>query len=150
MQYLNVIQGLHQQHLHKSLPDCVKLIPQLSRIRAFWYEGLNGFDFLCATSFNSARVVKYESRIAIEDQFIIDVMVATLGGLLARFWVTIRHIHLMLGRPERIQHSTDMIDKRLTLPSAAWAMRLRIVVFPAFGRPMISARNRTHFSLSLS
>jgi hypothetical protein len=56
----------------------------------------------------------------------------------------------MLGRPERIQHFTDMIDKRLTLPSAACAMRLRIVVFPAFGRPMISARNRTHFFLSLS
>jgi hypothetical protein len=106
MQYLNVILGLHQQHLNKSLPDCMKPIPQQLRICTFWYESLNGFDFLCATSFNSARVVKYELRIAIEDQFIFDVMMATLRGLLAWHWVTIWYIHLMLGRPERIQHST--------------------------------------------
>jgi hypothetical protein len=33
-------------------------------------------------------------------------MVATLGVLLARLLVTMQHIHLMLGRPERIQYST--------------------------------------------
>jgi len=66
MQYLSMVQGLCQQQMHRSLPDCMKLIPQWSCIRTFWYEGLNGFHFLSGASFNSARVVKYELRIAIK------------------------------------------------------------------------------------
>ena len=101
----------------KSLPDCMKLITQPSRTRTFWYESLNGFHFLCATSFNSTWVVKYELTIAIKDQFIFNVMVATLGWLSARLWVKMRHIHPMLGRPEQIQHDTKGHDRSETHPT---------------------------------
>jgi hypothetical protein len=95
--------------------------------------------------------MKYKSGVAIEYQFVCDVVDATLEGHeISRFGQDIG-VHtpeegstLRTTSAQRMRCST-----RLTLPSAACAMHLRIVVFPAFGRPMISARNRLHLALIL-
>ena len=53
---------------------------------------------------------------------------------------------LRMGQPEAIKELHSRWDitlkETLTLPSADCAMHLRMVVFPAFGLPMTSARNR--------
>jgi hypothetical protein len=59
-----------------------------------------------------------------------------------------------MDQPERITkwHSrwNIRLKETLTLPSADRAMHLRMVVFPAFGRPMTNARNRPTFPCNFS
>jgi hypothetical protein len=130
----------------------MKFLLQGPRICTFRYESLNALHFFRGTSFNAPRVVKYKSRVAIEYQFVCNVVDATLEGYEVSSFGKVTEIHT----PEEGStlednfSSKDAVpDKMLTLPSAACAMHLRIVVFPAFGRPMISARNRPHFLRSL-
>jgi hypothetical protein len=107
---------------------------------------LDDFHFLRGAGFNTARIMKYKTWVAIKCQFILDVVDATLEGC----WLSSIDKDMEIRTPE--EGSTWMkfssvgivIEKVLTLPSAACAMHLRIVVFPAFGRPMTSARNRGH------
>ena len=75
-------------------------------------------------------------------------MIATLNSCQFRLLKISKYTLLRMGQPERIKEwylRRKIRSKKtptLTLPSADRAMHLRMVVFPAFGRPMISARNR--------
>jgi hypothetical protein len=97
--------------------------------------------------------MKYKPRVAIEYQFVCDVVDATLEGHeLSRFDQDSSHgtyTRRRINLKNNFSPEDAMVHMTLTLPSAACAMHLRIVVFPAFGRPMINARNRSHFPRSL-
>ena len=96
--------------------------------------------------------MKYKPIVAIEYQFVFDIVDATLEGHGVSNFDQDIEVHTPEdGSTFKDKFSSEdaILAKMLTLPSAACAIHLRIVVFPAFGRPMISARNRPHWSRSL-
>jgi hypothetical protein len=54
---------------------------QLPRGCAFRDKFLHLLEFIYTSSFESARVMKDETRVALEDQFVINVVVPTLVGV---------------------------------------------------------------------